>query len=1058
MIRLATDVGGTFTDLVAYDEHTGAVFTAKALTTTQDPAVGVLDTIAAAGRSHGLRPTDVGFFAHGGTTVINAITERKGVKTALVTTHGFRDVLEIGRGTRPDLYNLCFESPVPFVPRHLRFEVRERLDAHGAVIEPLQLSDLDAIVAACRRERVEAIGVVFLHSYANPEHERLCSEALAQALPDVTVCASHEISRQWREYERSNTVVLNAYVQPLIARYFRALEHSLDDAGIRCQLHAMQSNGGIATFDQAARRPLTLVESGPAGGVAGAVRVAAALGVADILYLDVGGTTAKCSLIQGARPTLNVDYKLERTRLQPGYPVQVPVVDIVEIGAGGGSIAWIDARGGLRVGPESAGSTPGPACYGRGGTRPTVTDAILATGVFDPDRFADGTLRLDRAAARAAMAPIAAHLDTSLEQAALSIIAIAEANMINALKLVTVQRGHDPRDLALVVSGGAGPALAARLGREMGARSTVIPPHPGIFSAWGMLAARPRVDFRTTWFSALDAAALDAIERLFDTLEASATAYFDEGAATRVRFAHGVEARYRGAGACRVRDLRPRRHACSLRRPFSCRPRQGLFVPPRRGRGRGHHLASGSHAGGFGDRASGPVRRRTIPRRGAARGTPGLSRLGDRLAALPRLRPAAPADRHRHRRAAPRGRTDGDHPRAGRAGPDAGTDRQSRHSRRPPRKRAGAALMAIAITIESVSRAFGALMALESVDLTIEAGAFFTLLGSSGSGKSTLLKIIGGFDRPTSGRVCFDGVDVSAVPADRRPVNTVFQDLALFPHMSVGQNVGYGLRLRRLPRQDIARRVADALALVALKGFEDRRVTLLSGGQRQRVALARALIMEPGVLLLDEPLTGLDERLRQQMRDEFGRLHKKTGATFILVTHNQDEALSLSDRMAVMHQGRIEQVDAPARFFEAPANTFVARFVGIDAILRPERIVRQGATALVMIAGQRLPVATSAGGAGADAVALRPDRLKLLAADETAPCVLDLTVASSAYRGLSIELRLAFADGQTMTLAVPADAETPMPQQGDRVRIGVAPHAAALTTTFQSSDGASSEA
>ncbi|OJF92614.1 hydantoinase/oxoprolinase family protein [Pararhizobium antarcticum] len=546
MIRLATDVGGTFTDLVGYDERSGELFTAKSLTTVDDQSLGVLDAIAVAEAKDGLRTRDVTFFAHGGTTVINAITERKGVRTALVTTAGFRDVLEIGRGNRPDLYNLQFHSPEPFVPRHLRFEVRERLDASGQVIVPLELDDLRPIIARCQAEDIEAVAILFLHSYANPEHEILCAGILADALPFATICASHEVSRQWREYERTNTVVLNAYVQPIIQNYFEQLKRSLTRRNLTCPYYAMQSNGGISTFDQAVASPLTLVESGPAGGVAGAARIGTAIGESEVLSLDVGGTTAKCSLIHGGRPTLNVEYRLEHTRIAPGHAIQVPVVDIVEIGSGGGSIARIDDRGVLIVGPQSAGSSPGPACYGRGGLKPTLSDAILTIGVFDPATFAGGSLHLDKQKAKEAIATIAGPLGLAIEDAAIAIIEIAHASMINALKLVTVQRGHDPRDAVFVVSGGAGPALATRLGRDLSVKATVIPPHPGIFSAWGMLAAEPRADFRSTWFAALSTQALADMSVRFKGLETEAVAYFAKGEDADIRFTYQVEARYRG--------------------------------------------------------------------------------------------------------------------------------------------------------------------------------------------------------------------------------------------------------------------------------------------------------------------------------------------------------------------------------------------------------------------------------------------------------------------------------------------------------------------------------
>ncbi len=354
--------------------------------------------------------------------------------------------------------------------------------------------------------------------------------------------------------------------------------------------------------------------------------------------------------------------------------------------------------------------------------------------------------------------------------------------------------------------------------------------------------------------------------------------------------------------------------------------------------------------------------------------------------------------------------------------------------------------MAISIQVDHVSREYGPVKALDDVTLDIKAGEFFTLLGSSGCGKSSLLKLIGGFDTQTSGRVCFDGKDVSGLAANKRPVNTVFQSLALFPHMSVAQNVGYGLRLRGLSGSSLDSRINDALDLVELSGFGPRNVNILSGGQRQRVALARALVMEPGILLLDEPLTGLDERLRQQMRDEFGRLHKRTGATFILVTHNQDEALSLSDRMAVMHKGRIEQVDAPARFFDAPANAFVARFIGIDTLLRPEKIDTANGQAEATIAGQTLPVrADGFLDPAASVVAIRPDRLFL--APQGAPSSLLLTVVGTTFRGLHRDLKLAFSDGQTLVIAIEADADIGQLTVGQKVPVGLKPDAAVLVSS-----------
>ncbi len=467
MTKVATDAGGTFTDLIGFEETSGEIYVGKALTTPKDPSQGVIDSVVQ-GREAGLVTGKVSFFVHGGTTVINAITERKGVRTAIVTTGGFRDVIAIGRGNRPNLYNLHSKPPDPFVPRHLRFEVTERIDAKGNVRTPLSISAVEAVAQKIAAARVEAVAVIFLHAYINPAHEAAAAARLRELLPGVAVTASHEVSRQWREYERSNTAVLSAYVQPIMARYLANLRAALMDAGIACPCFCMQSNGGLAEFSAAELAPLVLVESGPAGGVAGSVRIGEALDETELLYLDVGGTTAKCSVVRNGRPLLRPDYKLEWSRLNPGYPLQVPVVDIVEIGAGGGSIARIDENGRLTVGPQSAGSDPGPACYDRGGEDATVTDAAVLTGMVDPQRFAGGRVKLSPDLSAKAFEPIASVLQLSIVDAAKAVIRLAEANMINALKLVTIQRGHDPRDLTMVVSGGGGPMHAATLGRELG--------------------------------------------------------------------------------------------------------------------------------------------------------------------------------------------------------------------------------------------------------------------------------------------------------------------------------------------------------------------------------------------------------------------------------------------------------------------------------------------------------------------------------------------------------------------------------------------------------------
>ena len=543
MGRLATDIGGTFTDLVHFDEESGALSVAKALSTPDDLTRGVLDTIDQAA----LDADAVDYFVHGGTTVINAITERTGARTALVTTEGFRDVLEIARGNRPDLYNLRYRKEVPFVPRRLRFEVRERIDARGCVKVPLHVEDLDQVIEVCRAEGVEAIAVQYLHSYAAPEHEEETAAYLRQRLGGVAVTASHEITREWREYERANTAVLNAYVQPIVQRYFDTLEAGLDALSLDCPMMAMQSNGGTTSFGWAREHPITLLESGPAAGVNGAALIGRLCDEPNVIYLDIGGTTAKCSTIEDGEPKVTTDYRLEATRIRYGYPVRVPVIDIVEIGAGGGSVAWFDEGGTLCVGPRSAGADPGPACYGRGGTEPTVTDAKLITGVLNPANFAGGRLALDVGLARDAMGKVADGLGCSVDEAAVAVIRLVDANMINALKLVSIQRGHDPRDFALMVGGGGGAMHGASLGRELGVKEIAVPRFPGLFSAWGMLATAPRRDFMLTALRRAESLDIADVRALFAALREDAERHFrSEGGHDTFTTASHIDMRYAG--------------------------------------------------------------------------------------------------------------------------------------------------------------------------------------------------------------------------------------------------------------------------------------------------------------------------------------------------------------------------------------------------------------------------------------------------------------------------------------------------------------------------------
>jgi N-methylhydantoinase A len=543
-LRVATDIGGTFTDLVYLDEEGRGMGVAKVSSTPQDPAQGVLDVIGAAG----LQPAQISAFLHGCTVVINAITERKGVRTALVTTAGFRDVLEIGRGNRPDMYNLVYHKPPPFVPRRLRFEVRERVGWDGRVHERLHLEDLEPVAAACRDAEVDAVAICLLHAYAHPGHEEDCQSWLRERLPGVYVTRSSEVTREWREFERTSTTVLNGYVGPIVDAYLSGLERQLTNGGLSGRIFVMQSNGGMASVEITRQVPIQLVESGPAAGIIGAAELGRLIGEPNVIYLDIGGTTAKCSLIEGGQPKITTEYRLEHRPDYAGYPAMVPVVDIVEIGAGGGSIAWVDRTGGLHVGPRSAGAHPGPACYGLGGEEPTVTDAEMVTGVLNPDYFLGGRLNVHPELSWQAVSRIAAAAGTEVPEAAMGIVNLVNANMINALKLVSVRRGYDPRDFILVACGGGGAMHAAALGAELRVKEVAIPPVPGHFSALGMLASNPQVDIVQTRIMRLGSTSGGTVEELFVQLERQAASRLstDLGVSGHLTTRRSIDMRYAG--------------------------------------------------------------------------------------------------------------------------------------------------------------------------------------------------------------------------------------------------------------------------------------------------------------------------------------------------------------------------------------------------------------------------------------------------------------------------------------------------------------------------------
>jgi N-methylhydantoinase A len=539
--RVAVDIGGTFTDLVHLRD--GRVGLEKTLTTPGKFDDGVMTAFERAGLS------EVSFLAHGTTVVINALTERTGALTALITTRGFRDILEIGKANRPDLYNLLYAKPAPFVPRRLRLEVGERTSYRGEELAPLDEGDVRRAVEAARAAGAEAVAICFLHSYANPAHERRAAELVRAAWPGAPVSVSSDLTGQWREYERTSTVVLDAYVKPVTATYLRNLAERLTDAGAEERVqHAMQSNGGVCRFAVAERAPLNLVESGPVGGVIGAAEVGRVIGERNILTLDIGGTTAKASLVENATLTIAGDYHIERTDRSAGYPVKLPVVDIVEIGAGGGSIAWMDPAGALKVGPWSAGAEPGPACYGRGGTQPTVTDANLVAGRIDPGYFLGGQLQLDTQAARDALLPVAEATAMPVEQAALGVIRLVNANMAQLLRQISIRRGRDIREFAILACGGGGGIHATALARELGARRVIVPAAPGHFSAWGMLVADLRHDLVQTYVAQLDRTDMAELTAVWEKLESSAAATLadEDVPAERVSFVRSADMRYAG--------------------------------------------------------------------------------------------------------------------------------------------------------------------------------------------------------------------------------------------------------------------------------------------------------------------------------------------------------------------------------------------------------------------------------------------------------------------------------------------------------------------------------
>ncbi len=553
-VRIGVDIGGTFTDLVWVDEATGAVRVGKLLTTPKEPAQAVEQGVVTLLHEAGSAPASVSTLIHGTTLATNALIERKGAKTGLLTTAGFRDILEIGREGRYDMYDLFIDPPAPLVPRHLRLEVPERILADGSVLTPLDESSARAAISALLAAGVEAIAVSLLHAYRNPVHERALVDMASRMAPDLPVSCSSEVVPEIREFERTSTTVANVYVMPLMARYLDDLEGKLHALGVRGNFYVMLSSGGIAAPDTAKRVPVRLVESGPAAGALAAARVAREAGAPRMLSFDMGGTTAKACVIDRGEPLVAREFEVaraDRFKKGSGLPIRVPVIEMIEIGAGGGSIARIDSLGLLKVGPESAGADPGPACYAVGGTEPTVTDADLVLGYLDPAFFLGGRMRLDVEAARRAIAErVAQPLGLSLAGAAWGIHRVVNENMAAAARIHGIERGRDLRAYPLFAFGGAGPVHAWQVGRILKVPRVLVPFGAGAISAWGLLVAPLAFDFVRTAPQRLDAADWSQINRLFAEMEAEGRAILRAAGVGLVdmTFRRSAEMRYVGQG------------------------------------------------------------------------------------------------------------------------------------------------------------------------------------------------------------------------------------------------------------------------------------------------------------------------------------------------------------------------------------------------------------------------------------------------------------------------------------------------------------------------------
>jgi N-methylhydantoinase A len=529
--RIGIDIGGAFTDLLAYNEETGEIVWSKVESTPPEFEKGVIEAI----KKSKIDLSKAKYITHGQTVVINTIVTRSGAKVGFITTKNFRDILEIGRANRRDIFNLKYKKPEPFVPRYLRLEVRERILYDGSILTPLREDDVRDAVHKLVKHGVESIVVGFINSYANPEHEYKAKSVIEEELKklglNIPITLSSEITREWREYERFNTAVMNAYVLPRVKNYIEALEKTFEEMGFKGTFYIMLSNAGVATASYVKKYPILAVEGGPIAGTIGGMALAELLGYKNIIVLDGGSTTTKASLVRNLLPRITTEYYVEQDKYKAGYPIRVPIVEIIETGNGGTSIAWVDESGRLRVGPKAAGAYPGPACYGKGGTEPTVTDSYVVDGYLNPEYLLGGELKLNKYLAETALKKIAEKIDLPIEDAALAVIKISTDQAASVIRQISVQRGYDPREFILIAHGGAGPLFAPFIAEELKIPVIIVPAIPaGVFNAWGMMMADIRHDILYTKVSMIKATkdVADSVNETFNLLERQILKIFEE--------------------------------------------------------------------------------------------------------------------------------------------------------------------------------------------------------------------------------------------------------------------------------------------------------------------------------------------------------------------------------------------------------------------------------------------------------------------------------------------------------------------------------------------------